>query len=83
MIWTVLWTRSAKNELARLWTDAADPQAITDSSDRIDEELRVNAHVKGIPFGTARVYSDDPLAVLYELDPGDCKATVVAVKIIQ
>lgn len=83
MIWTVIWSRSAKNELARLWTDADDPQSITDSSDRIDLELKVDAHLKGIPFGTGRVYSDDPLAVLYELDLGDCKVNVIAVKIIQ
>lgn len=61
---------------------AVDRQAVTDSADRIENELRMDAHIKGIPLGTARVFSDDPLAALYELDSGDCKANVVAVKVI-
>jgi hypothetical protein len=83
MRWTVIWTEAALRDLTRLWTDADDRQAVKDSSDRIEDALKVDAQVKGIDFGTARINSDDPLAALYELDHGDCKVNIVALKIIQ
>ncbi|MFO0843703.1 MAG: hypothetical protein U0797_15115 [Gemmataceae bacterium] len=82
MIYTVVWVPSARARLATLWTQAADRQAIADSADRIDEELREDADAKGIPFGHFRAYYDDPLGVMYNVDPGDCKVTVMAVKLI-
>ena len=83
MIYTVTWVPSEKARLATLWNNAIDQQAVADSSDRIDVELRVDPDRKGIPFGDRWVYTDDPLAVLYEIDPGDRKVTVIAVKIVQ
>ena len=83
MIYTVIWDSSAKAQLAKLWNVAIDRQAVADSSDRIDVELRANPDRKGIPFGDRWVYTDDPLAVLYEVNPGDRKVTVIAVKIIR
>ena len=76
-------TQAALRDLARLWTAADDQQAVTDSSHRIEDELRMDAEFKGIEFGTARVYYDDPLAALYELDHGDCKVHIIAFKVIQ
>lgn len=43
MIYTVVWVPSAITNLARLWIQAADQQAVSDSADRIDAELRVDA----------------------------------------
>jgi len=83
MIYTVLWDPSATLHLATLWNGAIDRQAVTDSSVRIDAELRVDPDRKGIPFRDRWIYTDDPLAVLYEVDPGDRMVRVIAVKVIQ
>ncbi len=83
MRWTVIPMKSALRDLANIWNAADDQQAVTDSADRIEAELKVDAPIKGIEFGTARIYSDDPLAALYELDAGDCKVYIVAFKVIQ
>ena len=40
MIYTVTWHPSAEARLTTLWNDALDQQAITDSSNRIDDELK-------------------------------------------
>jgi len=82
MIYTVTWAPDAEANLAQLWIDAADRQAVTGSGNRIDAELKTNPELKGIPFGDFRVYSDDPLAVMYSVDPGDMKVVIHAVKII-
>jgi len=73
---------SAEAKLADLYNQAVDKAAFTQSSNRIDAELRVDAHSKGLSFGRYRAFYDDPLAVLYEVDPGDCMVTVIAVKVI-
>lgn len=83
MIYTVIWLPDARACLATLWNDAVDQQAVADSSDRIDDELKYHPDRKGIPFGRLRIYSDDPLAVLYEVDPGDCMVRIIAVKMMQ
>jgi hypothetical protein len=80
MIYTVVWVPSARAQLATLWNLATDRQAVADSSDRIDQELKVDADRKGIPWGPFRAYYDDPLVVLYEVDPGDCMVRVLAVR---
>jgi hypothetical protein len=80
MIYTVVWVKSAEDRLIELWMQASDQQAVTDSSNRIDDELKVDPDRKGLPFGDFRAYYDDPLAVLYEVDPGDCMVRVLGVK---
>jgi hypothetical protein len=80
MTWTVVWDADAEGQLARLWMRAPDRQAITESQDRIDRELRVDADKKGAPFGPFRILEDDPLSVLYTVDPGDCTVRVIQVR---
>jgi hypothetical protein len=80
MIYTVVYEPAAEAKLADLYNKAADKQAVSDSSNRIDAELRIDPDRKGIPFGRFRAYYDDPLAVLYEVNPGDCMVRVVVVK---
>jgi hypothetical protein len=50
---------------------------VTDASDRIDRELAHDADKKGVQLGFLRTYVDDPLAVLYHVDPGDCMVRIV------
>jgi hypothetical protein len=80
MTYTVVYERSAEAKLADLYNEAADKQAVSESSNRIDAELRTDADRKGIPFGPFRAYYDDPLAVLYEVDSGNCMVRIVVVK---
>ena len=80
MRYTVVWIPSAEARLADLWLRAVDRQAVTDSSNRIDCELAENAHTKGVTWGPFRAYFDDPLAVLFIVDPGDCMVEVVQVR---
>ncbi len=76
MRWTVVWVPPAQGHLANLWMYAPDRQAVAESADRIDQELLIDADNKGAPFGPFRILVDDPLSVLYTVDPGDCMVTV-------
>ncbi len=81
MTYTVVWLRSAMNALADLWNRAPDRQAVTAAANRIDIELRTDAHFKGWPVrGGRRGLRVPPLAVLFVVDPGDCKVTVLKVR---
>jgi hypothetical protein len=83
MRFTVVWVPTAITELARLWTDALDRQAVTSAADRIDETLRDDPEAKTIPFGRLYALAVEPLAVLCEIDPGDCMVRVVQVRRIE
>ena len=80
MKYTVLWEKFAENQLMRIWTRATDQQEVADASDRIDRDLAYDADKKGIPIGIFRKYTDEPLAVLFCVDPGDCKVHVISVR---
>jgi hypothetical protein len=77
MRYTVIAEKPAESQLMRLWMRAADQQAVTDASDRIDRELANDPDTKGVPFGFLRTYVDDPLAVLYHVDSGNCMVRIV------
>jgi hypothetical protein len=80
MRYTVVWDGVALAQLANLWMAATDRQAVTDSTDRIDSELAEDAHTKGVPIDPFWAFYDDPLAVLYEIEPGDCMARILQVR---
>ena len=48
MRYTVVWTRSAQDELAKLWIDAGDGSAVAAAADSIDAQLRDDASTKGL-----------------------------------
>ena len=80
MTWTVVWDADALNQLTRLWMRGPDRQAITESQDRVDRELRIDADRKGAKFGPFRIFEGDPVSVLYRVDPGDCMVRVAQVR---
>jgi len=80
MTYTVVWALSARNALADIWNQALDRQAVTQAANRIDRELRIDAHGKGRIFHNRRLLVVSPLAVTFAVDPGDCKATVLQVR---
>ena len=79
MKFTVVWTPSALNKLANLWMQAEDAQAVTNSANRIERELKFDAHLKGVPLQQFRALYDDPLAVLYLVKLPDCTAWIIDV----
>ena len=77
MRYTVLVEKPAENQLARIWLHAVDEQAVAEASDQIEHELGTDAQLKGTPLGIFRKYADDPLAVLFHVDPGDRKVRII------
>ncbi len=71
MRYTVITTPAVRRDLARIWANAADKQAVTDASNRIDRELRIDPETKGVPFFGDWLRHDPPLSVVYTLSPDD------------
>jgi len=81
MRYTVVWTKLALNALARLWTLADDRQAVSNSADRIERLLKTDPERKGKPARLSfSILEDDPLSVLYTVDPGDRMVKVISVR---
>jgi hypothetical protein len=80
MKYTVTWISHAEDQLADLWNRAADQQAVADSANRLERELGIDADKKGVPMGRFRALYDNPLAVLFIVDPGDCMVKVIQVR---
>jgi hypothetical protein len=76
----VRYTRNASNQLAAIWTDATDQNAVTVASHRIEQLLRRDPENVGEdrPNGR-RVIFDAPLVVLYRIDTTANVVTVVGV----
>jgi hypothetical protein len=72
MIYTVIWTRTALDALADIYNQATDKAAVTAASHRLDQELRRNAHLKGLDQGAFRLLDEPPLRAAFTVDPADC-----------
>jgi hypothetical protein len=80
MIYTVVWTDTARDQLAAIWVQASNRQAITDAGDRIDPVLRSDPETKGTLLGAFSILSLPPLAVLYHVSPDDRMVKVLAIR---
>jgi len=80
MRYTVIWKPLARGQLADLWVNAPDRQAVADASNRIEPTLRDNPEAKGMPWGRFYTWIDEPLTVLFEVDPGDCMVRILLVR---
>lgn len=80
MKYTVIWVPTAEQELAALWMDAANREAVTRASHTIDYLLGRDPLGEGEPRpGGGRVLLVPPLGVLYEVSPDDCLVRVLHV----
>ncbi len=77
---TVIVEKPAEYPLARIWMRATDQQAVANAFNRIEGELKDDAHAKGVPLGIFRRYADTPVEVLDYVDPGDCKVRIFQVR---
>jgi hypothetical protein len=83
MNWSALWKSSAETELARLWTESNDREAVTRAADRIDAALRTNPMSQGESrSGRTRIMFESPLAVLFDVYPEEQLVYVLAVQIV-
>lgn len=68
-MYRVRWTRAASNQLAAIWTDATDRNAVTVASNLIDHALATDPenHGEDRP-NNRRVLFESPLLVFYRID---------------
>ena len=80
MNYTVLWRPTAEGQLAALWTNATDRNAIAAAADLIDKMLQHDPLGEGESrAGADRLLFLGPLAALYSVDQGDRTVHVRAV----
>jgi hypothetical protein len=80
MTYPVVWVPSAEAELARIWVEASDKNAVARAADQIDATLRVDPHVRGVPhLGTARSLAVWPLGIIFRVNEPDRLVQVLAV----
>jgi hypothetical protein len=80
MKWTVTYRPSARDELATIWMDATDRNAVSVAAEELE------AHLKNDPLragesrgGKRRLLIEPPLALDYEADFDDMLVTVIRV----
>lgn len=83
MNFQVTWVESAEQELAGIWLriPAEQHAAVRDATNRIDRELKVNAHEKGQFCDGDRLFRSDPLMVFYSVNVDSRTVEVLSVVI--
>jgi hypothetical protein len=82
--YTVLWSMAAESELATLWSSYRNRSDITRAADRIDSDLREDAHRKGFLLPRSlRMLSHSPLIVYFRVDEADRKVLVEGVQLTE
>jgi plasmid stabilization system protein ParE len=79
MRYSVAWDDSALEDLADLWTQAADRQAVRDAANRVDGELAFSPETRGVDFYGDRLLVEPPLQVVYKVVPADRKVIILQV----
>jgi plasmid stabilization system protein ParE len=71
MRYTVVWTNFALARLTDLWLQTADRNAVTAAQHQIDQLLRVDPELQGVPFFGDRLLVVPPLRVVFAVNPMD------------
>jgi plasmid stabilization system protein ParE len=80
MKYTVLWTPTAEQDLAAIWMDAQDRNAVTSAASSIDALLGEQADTQGESrYGKVRIMFAPPLGVEFEALEEDRTVYVLAV----
>jgi hypothetical protein len=79
--YSVHWTDDALDELAAVWTAAADRNAVTAASHRLEQDLARDPYGRGIARNASvnRTATDLPLGIDYEIIEDDKKVRVLRV----
>lgn len=69
MTYAILWTQTAEEDLARLWLEGTDREAIRSAADTLDSLLRSDAHLRGESrYDSLRVLLAAPLGIDFDVD---------------
>lgn len=80
MRYTVIWKPDAEDELALIWTNATDRDAVTQAADTIDQMLEIEPGSKGESRpGGRRIAFIEPLAVIFRVYKKTRKVSVLHV----
>jgi hypothetical protein len=80
MKWTVVYRPPAQDELANIWLNSPNRQAVADAADQIDRILASDPLGVGESRGgNTRMLVERPLTVLYDDYPDDALVEVFAV----
>ena len=81
---TVVWLQDAQDELAQIWLDSDDREAVTQATSTIDSVLAVDPHSKGQPLaeGLCKLRIA-PLEVAFIVRGEDRLVEVASVKNVQ
>lgn len=79
MRFTVTWHPDARDELARMWLNASDRDAVTKAAHEVDRQLSIDAHLKGVDFYGDRLLVVKPLSVTYSVSVDDRLVEVLQV----
>lgn len=80
MKYTVLWTQTAEEDLARVWLNAKSRQAVTQACHVVDALLAEDAEQRGdLQFDTVRSLVVGPVGVDFEVIAEDCLVYVLSV----
>lgn len=80
MKWAVIYRPPAQDELANIWLNVSDPQAVADAADEIDRILTNNPLAVGESRGgNSRIIIQRPLTALYDVYSDDALVEVFAI----
>ena len=80
----VIFLPSAYADLARLWTDNIPLRRSTNrASDRVEQELARDAHLKGTPVDNYRTIRESPLLSLYSVSVDHAKVWIVQFRLTE
>ena len=80
MKYTVVWKQAAEDELARLWTETADRNAVRRAADYMEKLLAMRPLALGESrTGSMRIAFEAPLGMFYDVSEQDRIVSVVRV----
>ena len=80
MKYTVVWKPGAEADLATIWTNTDDRQAVADAADRIDDILSRNPEEAGESRSqSVRILFIDPVGVFFHVSVDDRIVSVLRV----
>ena len=76
MKWTVIYRPDAADDLATIWLNSSNLQAVT-AANSVDIQLDTDPLSAGESReGNSRVLYEDPLVLYFDVDEQDCTATI-------
>lgn len=76
MRFTVIWSLAAQNQLAELWMNSANRNAVTAAQYRIDQILQIDPEQQGVLFYGDYLLVVPPLRVVYRVNRDDMQVVV-------